>query len=409
MSNGHDRQKIGNQGEHLFGALAARWGAIWTNTRVASAVDGWLSWPDLPGVLLWVQVKSRRELVDKGPELRIRITNADTLADWSLREPILAVPVVNEWEAFWIDTANQLPKPPPLAFTFRVPLSNAVSRTPAAIIRRIALSRHRCLSPFEIPGQTWFPLAGRTAWQPSLPGPLANIASLSDLVLAAYREMDSLDVIGRDANALAVARLLVASPGALLRFDSDLLLDAVSMRLLSSAWGGRSFTLGALASLFRPNTGVSFGGEVIDRMIEAADWAIAKRTLLNPEFGLIILAELVERFPSRSTPKDALASLTDIVARDPQNEMLLRIASQLRAWLDAGRKPLSTVVPRGWLNQAAFRPLPSDSEVMADPEAAAAAIEHALVHGAEASSASQLQMLDHFVRKKAGEVMRKWL
>jgi len=51
-------------------------------------------------------------------------------------------------------------------------------------------------------------------------------------------------------------------------------------------------------------------------MIAAAEWAIAKRTLLNPEFGLIILAGLVERFPTRSTPKDALASLTEMVAHD---------------------------------------------------------------------------------------------
>jgi hypothetical protein len=409
MSNGYDRQIIGNEGEHLFGVLAARWGAIWTNTREAAAVDGWLSWPDLPGVILWVQVKSRRELGTKGPELRIRIPNADTLADWSAREPILAVPVFDENEAFWIDTAEHLPKPPPLSFTFRVPLLNAVSRTPKATIRRIALSRRRSLSPLEVPGPTWFRSARRTVWQPSLPGTLASITSLSDLVLASYREMDSLDIIGRDANALAVARLLVGSPGALLRLDSDLLLDAVSVRLLSSAWGGRSFTLGALASLFRPDTGVSFGGEVIDRMIDAAEWAIAKRTLLNPEFGLIILAELVERFPTRSTPRDALASLTEIVVHDPQNKTLLRIARRLRAWLDADKRPLSTVVPKGWLEQAAFRPLPSDSEVMADPEAAVAAVQHVLAYGIEGSSTSQLQMVDHVVRKKAEEVMRKWL
>jgi hypothetical protein len=221
--------------------------------------------------------------------------------------------------------------------------------------------------------------------------------------------MDSLDIIGRDANALAVARLLVGSPSSLLRLDSDLLLDAVSVRLLSSAWGGRSFTLGALASLFRRDTGVSFGGEVIDPMIDAADWAITKRTLLNPEFGLIILAELVERFPTRSTPRDSLASLTEIVIQDPQNETLLRTARRLRAWLDADKRPLSTVVPRGWLERAAFRPLPSDSEVMADPEAAVAVVQHVLAYGIEGSSASQLQMVDHVVRKKAEEVMRKWL
>lgn len=194
-----------------------------------------------------------------------------------------------------------------------------------------------------------------------------------------------------------------------MRLDSDLLLDAVSVRLLSSAWGGRSFTLGALASLFRQDTDVSFGSDVIDPMIDAANWAIAKRTLLNPEFGLIILAELVERFPTRSTPRDALASLTEIVVHDPQNKTVLRIARRLRAWLDADKRPLSTVVPKGWLERAAFRPLPSDSEVMADPEAAVAAVQHVLAHGIEGSSTSQLQMVDHVVRKKAEEVMRKWL
>lgn len=141
MNKGHDCQLIGNEGEHLFGVLAARWGAIWTNTREAAAVDGWLSWPDLPGITLWVQVKSRRELGTKGTELRIRIPNADTLADWSAREPILVVPVFDEKEAFWIDTADQLPKPPPMSFTFRIPLSNAVSRTSKATIRQIARRR----------------------------------------------------------------------------------------------------------------------------------------------------------------------------------------------------------------------------------------------------------------------------
>jgi hypothetical protein len=220
--------------------------------------------------------------------------------------------------------------------------------------------------------------------------------------------MDSLDIIGRDANALAVSRLLVGSSGAL-RLDSELLLDTVSLRLLSPAWGGRSFTLGALASLFRSDKGVSFGSEIIDRMIEAADWAIAKRTLLNPEFGLIILAELTERFPTRSTPSDALASLTEKVIQSPQNKNILRIARRLRSWLDADKRPLSTVVLRGWLERAAFRPLPSDSEVMADPEATVAAVQHVLTHGIEGSSASQLKMVDHVVLQKAGEVMRKWL
>lgn len=409
MNSGHVRRIIGNEGEHLFGVLAARWGAIWTNTREAPAVDGWLSWPDLPGINLWVQVKSRRELRTKGRELRIPISNADTLAHWSVLEPLPAVPVFDEQEAFWIDTADQLPKPPPLSFTFSVPLANAMSRTPKTTIRRIALSRSRKLNPLEEPGPTWSRAARVTAWQPSLPGKLVNIASLSDLVVASYREMDSLDIIDRDANALAVARLLVGSPGKVLRLDSDLLVDAVSVRLLSSAWGGRSFTLGALASFFRPGTGLAIGSEVIDPMIAAAEWAVAKRTLLNPEFGLIILAGLVERFPTRSTPKDALASLTEMVAQNPQNNTIRKIAKLLRTWLDAERRPLSTVVPRGWLEQAAFRPLPSDSDVMADPEAAMAAIQHVLAHGVEGSSASQLMMVDHVVRKKAGEVMRKWL
>lgn len=97
------------------------------------------------------------------------------------------------------------------------------------------------------------------------------------------------------------------------------------------------------------------------------------------------------------------------MVQDPQNKTLLRIARRLRAWLDADKRPLSTVVPRGWLERAAFRPLPSDSEVMADPEAAVAAVQHVLAHGIEGSSASQLQMVDHVVRKKAGEMMRKWL
>ena len=409
MSKGHERQLIGTQGEDLFGFLAARWGATWTNTREAARVDGWLSWPDLPGISLWVQVKSRRRIGTRGSELRIHIKNADTLADWSARPPMLVVPVVDEGEAFWIDTADQLPNPPPMSFTFRVPLSNAVSCTPKATIRRIALSRPRCLSPFEVTGPTRCRLARVATWQPSLPRKLASIASLSNLVLAAYREMDSLDVIERDANALAVARLLVGSPGALLQLDSDLLLDTVSQRLLSPALGGRSFTLGAMASLFRRDTVVCFGSEAIDRMIEVADWAIAKRTLFKPEFGLIILAELVERFPTRSMPSYALASLTERVARDPQNQTLLKIASRLRAWLDADRTPLGRVVPIGWLERAAFRPLPSDSEVMADPEAAVAAMQHVLAHGVEASSPIQLQMVDHIVRKKAGEVMRKWL
>src|SRR5215216_5852082 len=92
-----------------------------------------------------------------------------------------------------------------------------------------------------------------------------------------------------------------------------------------------------------------------------------------------------------------------------QNNTIRKIAKLLRTWLDAERRPLSTVVPSGWLEQAAFRPLPSDSDVMADPEAAIAAIQHVLAHGVEGSSASQLMMVDHVVRKKAGEVMRKWL
>src|SRR5262245_28791140 len=122
MSNGHDSRRIGNAGEHLFGFLAARWEAIWTYTPEAAYVDGWLSWPDLPGTTLWVQVKSRGECRTEGDELRVYIDNANTLADWSLQEPILVVPVIDGWEAFWIDTADQLSKPPPMSFTFSVPL-----------------------------------------------------------------------------------------------------------------------------------------------------------------------------------------------------------------------------------------------------------------------------------------------
>lgn len=139
MSNGHDSRIIGNAGEHLFGFLAARWEAIWICTPEAAYVDGWLSWPDLPGITLWIQVKSREECRTRRSELRVDIENANALADWSLHEPILVVPVIDKEDAFWIDTADQLSKPPPMSFTFSVPLKNAVSRTPKATIRRIAL------------------------------------------------------------------------------------------------------------------------------------------------------------------------------------------------------------------------------------------------------------------------------
>lgn len=405
---GESSRTIGDRGERLFGHLASKWRAEWLRTGSQPSFDGELSWTDLPGVVLPVQIKTRLTMDTGWTNCPVYIRKARTLQDWSIRPPILVICVLEDGTAFWLDTADQLPRPHPSTFTFHVPRTQPVSENTTGEIRRSALARPRVDAPYVDQTKALRRFGMLYQWRPGLPKRMDSPSTLMGLITNAYREMGEVNVNNRDAVALAVARLLVGSGPVLRELNAEPLLEVVSNRLLSSALGGRSFTLGALVALLQPSAQARVGHDSIPILVNAAELAIDRRSFLNPEFGLIILAELSDRFRDVSLPREALSELTQRVRRDPQNRRVLRVARVLENWLSAPC-PLQQLFSSEWLNRAIYRPLPSMSPALVDPEGVSAVVSHVLIQGLSGSSARDLKLADQFIRLRAGDILARWL
>ena len=398
---GKESRQIGSHGEDLFGFLIDHWGAHWVHTPSAQGTDGYLEWDDLPGVRLWVQIKTRRKRNKKNARedcLLVQINKADTLKAWSTYGPILVVCVLEEARAWWLDTLpNLYPWIPPSPHTFQVPFNQPVDESTRKAVLHVALTRPRSL-----------PLFVRS----TLPTRIAlnlPLHIIKEIVEFAYRDMQSMGVLERDVTALAVARLIHLEIIPFTVKGLDFFLELVSDRLLSREWGGRSFTLGALSSLLYPKITNKFDPAFISTLTRAATRAIEQRTFVNPEFGLLIAASLVQHFPERNDLPGLVEHLVKMVAANPQNLQVESIARRLHDWLDRRWVPIEGLFPVGWLTDQVIRPIEQDAEVFLDLEAADNAVNHILKNGVMGATPEELNLIDQLTRLKAVDQLSKWL
>jgi hypothetical protein len=179
-------------------------------------------------------------------------------------------------------------------------------------------------------------------------------------------------------------------------------------RLRSPQEGGRSFTLGALASLLRPSLNLPFDPAFIDQLEQVAALAVRRRTYLNPEFGLLIAASLSERFPDRASPRLLLSNLVGEVEQHPQNERVQRVAHRLNLWLPQRRNvPLEGIFDCAWLERQVVRPLDRTSPIFSQPREAERAAARVAEHGLIGASAEELRLSDEMVRLKTSDLLQR--
>lgn len=185
-------------------------------------------------------------------------------------------------------------------------------------------------------------------------------------------------------------------------------LALISSRLRSPKEGGRSFALGALASLLRPSLNLPFDCAFIDQLEQAAAFAVRRRTYLNPEFGLLIAGSLSERFPERASSRLLLSDLVGEVIQDPQNKQVRSIAHRFNLWLPRRKSiPLEGIFDCAWLERQVVRPLDRTSPIFSQPSQAERAAARVAEHGLTGASVEELHLSDEMVRLKASDLLQR--
>ena len=404
---GWESKDIGDAGEGIFKRLALEWGASFLSTPSASGTDGYLQWYDLPGIRLWVQIKSILQYHQSTSFLPVYI-RPGVLSEWYTYRPLLVVCEIRTNRAWWLDTAKEswywgTVK----GKTFHVPTDQPVDQTSKQAVRRIALQRPRVLQPYVF----------MTSSSSSAPNPeLQSYSALKDLsfervkevLTNAYQEMKSVGVHERDIIALSVARLIQSQLDQFSAIPLDSFIELVSARLLSKEWGGRSFTLGTLASLLQPGLLNPLDDTFIDILTKASELAVAERSFLNPEFGLIISASLSQRFPTRTDLPEHLEYLATSVIHSPQNLTVENVAHSMLEWLDHRTEPLDQKISRHWLAHQVIRPLPADADIFLHIEDAEESVKQILEFGLEGVSPKDLILTDQLIRLRSSELIGKW-
>lgn len=241
-----------------------------------------------------------------------------------------------------------------------------------------------------------------------VPNRLKNLSpqTLQDVLEYLFGQ-DFHSIHDRDTAALAGTRIIHCNlPAFNPRTSLDGFLGIVNSRLLTPQQGGRSFALGALASLLRPSLNIPFDSTYISELETAALLAIHRRTFLNPEFGLLIAAALCERFPKRRSVRRLVDELIIQVIDDPQNVCVKHVAVQMREWLPQRNSvPLETAFNWSWLEQQVVRPLPRNTPIFLRRAEAELAV-HRLDHGLLGTSAREQYLADQMIRLDASRLLQ---
>jgi hypothetical protein len=403
---GAESRQIGRKGEALFWHLAAEWGEHET-TPAAMGTDGYLRWPNVLANRLFVQVKTKRKRGRQTNSLPVTIS-ATHLRDWYSYRPLLILCVLEEGRAWWKDTAEEeWPQDPRKSKTFRVPLNQPVDATTKDAVQKIALQRPRYLGPGVI---------GLSAPEQSLTGielvpeELRRLSTPDMLYILKdiYKEMGQASIVERDGMALAAARLIHCNLPLFEKVPIEDYLELVRSRLLSTQQGGRSYTLGALASLLHPGLNHPFDAAFIEDLEKVAERAVKAGTFVNPEFALIIGASLVARFPDKSHLSDHIRDLTQWAVNNPQNSATKQVALLIQRNFEQRETAVTNQLDRGnGIAKHILRPLRQDDEIFAKLEEAIAAAWRVVESTPAAASQQDLSLFNQLTRFQASDLLQR--
>jgi hypothetical protein len=230
----------------------------------------------------------------------------------------------------------------------------------------------------------------------------------------AYKGMTapSMSILDRDITAQAIARMIHCNLRSLSgAISADKFLSLVIFRLLAPEQGGRSLTLGTLASLLYPSHHLPFGSEFESHLMVAIERAITTHRFIIPQFGLLTGAFLFERF-GRSQVSDLLRDLNLQVIDCPQNQAVKDVAKKLVPWLDGitadGQKvPVASLFSHNWLTRLIIRQLRQNADVYTNFDEAEAAAMRSFGDLRQVSP-HDLELTDQYIRRKASELLDKW-
>jgi uncharacterized protein DUF4365 len=403
---GAESRQIGRKGEALFWHLASEWGEHET-TPSAVGTDGYLRWPNVLANRLFVQVKTIRKRGRQTNTIPVRIS-AVHLRDWYAYRPLLVVCVLDEERAWWKDTAeDDWPQDPRKSKTFHIPLNQPVDVTTKDAVQKIALQRPRYLGPGVI---------GHSAPEQSLTGielvpeELRRLSApdMLHILKDIYKEMRLASIVERDGMALAAARLIHCNLPLFEKVPIEDYLELVRSRLLSIQQGGRSYTLGALASLLHPGLNHPFDGAFVDDLEKVVERAVKAGTFVNPEFALIIGASLVARFPDKSHLSDRIRDLTQWAVTNPQNFAIKQVALLLQRNFEQRETVVTNQLDSGnGIAKHILRPLRQDDEIFAKLEEAIAAAWRIVDSTPAGASKKDLSLFNQLTRFQASDLLQR--
>lgn len=222
---GSSSSAIGSTGAGLFQHLVVHWDAIFTGTGDTPHTDGQVYWPDLPGARMTVQIKSTRKPIGLKRFFSVPVSSSN-LRDWAEQRPVLVVCSIPEQRCWWISTVDcHLPRDARGRPRLRVPLVRPVDASTKQDAKRATLRRSHYHAPFV------HPPAVRSVADFS-PG------GVTELLVETMSKGRSASIIDRDADALALARMVYLTRIKLTQGSLDRYLERIIDRLFASPRAG---------------------------------------------------------------------------------------------------------------------------------------------------------------------------
>lgn len=403
-AKGARSREIGRNGEALFLHLASQWGGF-EYTPLAEGTDGYLRWPSVMSNRLFVQIRTTNRRRQSGNYLPVSV-EASHLRDWYACRPLLVRCVLNEERAWWKDTADdEWALDTNEGKVFRVPLNQPVDATTREQVQKIALQRPRYTGPGVVPVHARKPLNPIHL----VPETLRSLSHADVLLLLRdiYAEMRRAKIIERDGLALAAARIVYSNLHTLKERSLDEYLNVLLLRVLSKEQGGRSYTLGALAGLLNPRLDRAFDRSFLPAMEKAVDNSVTAGTFVNPEFGLIVGASLVLKFPDVSHLSDHIRDLACQAADEPQTMALKKVADAVVAHFCRREMPVLARRAHDGVAQHILKPLQQDDEIFAKLDEAIETAWEIVGLTPAAASSEQLDLFNQLTKFQASSVLDK--
>jgi hypothetical protein len=405
---GAEARRTGRLGEVIFEKLAREHWGPFQYTGDAEGTDGYLRWDDLAASRLFVQIKSTPRRPKRGP-LSVYI-RPHHLREWYAFRPLLVRCVTEESRAWWVDTAEfDWPFNTTTGLTFTFPEIQEVNAANKHAVQRIALRLPRRLPPGVVTVRPSPPITPFDVVPPGLCG--ISAGKVKGYLKEIYAEMNVASIVERDGTALAAARLIQANARTFDGIPTDDYLNVVIGRLLSCEQGGRSNTLIALASLLRPGPERLFSSDYVTSLQPALERAVTAGTYVNPEFGLIVGASLLGKFPRDNRLFDFVAYITEAGLNSPatdRNTRLHRVARVIKRYFDDRTRPhpisLST---QSWIRAKIIRPLKQDNPIFLGITDAIEAAWRIVKTTPSQASTSDLELFDGLTRFQATDMLGK--